>query len=946
LNALLQEWLGDAKEALKIDRDGPLPPAKVELKPSPTLESTWPALQKYRVYAEVLRPFHFDRPEHSDLFLEHRRSPERKVVVITQDQLLARKVTLWGSDTSESLGMLQDSKAMIRHFPADRHEGDTINSHKMDGASWIRPERYFVTDTLFVSPTDGPLTAGSENVFQDESLHRFVLPFRRSVLDFFTPAEINSELKPRMDPIEGGFRFTFTLRVLSMYNSQVQGDPREVSVQRDFRYKDAKDGEGVAISYNPEPVYMFPRYRAPYWRRYFLFEGGKTKSVEPIFSPGSPAKPEHVRRTRPDCTVHQFTGDFAFPEALEISTVGSKPAGIVLLQAQGRPDGQLGDKPMEIGVDFGTSNTNVFIKVGDGIPRPWTIDFPRNLQRVFRSDAEAVLLAQNFVPLDNIPCPIVTHLRINGTEGKYPLLDYFIDFPRKHEYELRDNVHADIKWTDITKTDQFIKSLLTLLLIEVVEEGASGFKIIYSFPKAFTPEQRNNFRDVWNKSVIPLLTGGALDSKGAWAKDEVVYADRVLDLQGGDSDNMKPTFDGSASVAEAIAAGEFFASRDANGRPSAAITITDPNDWANIAQTAVCVDVGGGTSDISIWHAGRSPFDASILLAGRQIATWLHADRNLRDLLFSSKASAALGTAKSERDFAARLNQILRTPEEDAVIKDKLLKNSMTNAVQKFRRMLAIEFGAITFYTATTVAGVSRLPDSHGETCTADCSIESQIEKFGLKIHWGGTASKMLQWIGRLDEDGALGFLGAVLFNALHEAFSKPLDGPLRNPQSPRYKDEVAGGLVAWNNFKPAQSAAPVQYKVAPKEASAPGAIGGKSDRIFLGEAVITDSGRIEYDQPVLAGDLFPQSGRTILREVSLEKLVRFVEIVNYVGTESGILNPGNRLELTKDLRRHIAGQVLEQWLNMAGLDDQRRTIEPVFISEVKVLLEALSHDR
>jgi hypothetical protein len=945
LNTLLQEWLGDAKEALG-DREGPLPPAKHELKPSRTLESTWPALQKYRVYAEILRPFHFDRPEHSDLFLQHRRSPERKVVVITQDQLLVRKVTLWGSDTSESLGMLQDSKAMLRHFPAERYEGDTINSHKMEGATWIRPERYFVTDTLFVSPTDGPLTAGPENVFQDENLRRFVLPFRRTVLDFFTPEEINTELKPRIDPIEGGFRFTFTLRIVSMYNSQIQGDPREVNVQRDFRYKDAKAGEGVAISHTPEPVYMFPRYQASYWRRYFLFEAGKAKRVEPIFSPDSPTKPVQVLRTRPDCSIHQFTGDFAFPEALEISTVGSKPAGIVLLKAQGRPPKNLGDKPMQLGVDFGTSNTNVFLKVGDNNPRSWIIDFTKSLQPVFSGNANPILVANNFLQPERFACPIATHLRIHGTEGRYPLLDYFIDFQRANEYDLREGVHADIKWTDITKTGQFIKSLLTLLLIEVVDEGASSFKIIYSFPKAFSQEQRNNYTAVWNDSAIPMLTGCGLDPRGGWTKrEDGAFADRIIDLSDGSNDNLKPMFSGSASVAEAISAGEYFASRDENGIPTN-ITIGNQKDRADVAQTAVCVDVGGGTSDISIWHANQCPFDASVLLAGRQIASWLHADRNLRDLLFSSKAAVALSKATSERDFAACLNSILRNPEEEAVIKDKLLTHAMTSAVQKFRRLLAIEFGAITFYTATVVGGVSGLPESHSATCAPGCSLESQIERNGLKIHWGGTASKMLQWIGRLDNDGTLGFLGAILFNALGDAFSKELDVDLGNPQSPRYKDEVAGGLIVWNNFRRKQSAAQTKYKTVPKEGSAAGAVGDGPDRIFLGEAIVTDSGRIEHNQSVLAADLFPRAGGTILREVTLERLARFVDIVNFVGTDSGILNAGNRLELTKDLRRQIAGQVREQWLNLALKPDQERSIEPVFISEVKALLEALSHDR
>ena len=366
---------------------------------------------------------------------------------------------------------------------------------------------------------------------------------------------------------------------------------------------------------------------------------------------------------------------------------------------------------MVIGVDFGTSNTNVYI-LRPNLPQPesWRIRIGRDLQAIFdRSGGE--LVSRHFLPTADVQMPVATTLRVfDPTVTQDVLLDYSIYFSMGDDYRLPSDVYADIKWQDITKAQQFFKALLALLLLEVIDLGAKRFKILYSFPRAFSPTQQERFAQAWRSAISELMTED----------------DRVINLAiGTDRDELKPQLTEVASECEAIAAGEFFASRDKQGY--AKITILNSQDAAAISQTAVCIDVGGGTTDICIWHEDDHVIDASVLLAGRQIASWLSGSSAVRELLFTRDAALALQEVEGEPGaFAARLNQILRYQE------DKIAKNLITHGthpeIDRLKRLLAIEFGAIVYYTATLLIG-------HDQAMNG--KISRQITELGVNIHWG-----------------------------------------------------------------------------------------------------------------------------------------------------------------------------------------------------------------
>jgi hypothetical protein len=382
---------------------------------------------------------------------------------------------------------------------------------------------------------------------------------------------------------------------------------------------------------------------------------------------------------------------------------------------------------------------------------------------------------------------------------------------------------------------------------------------------------------------------------------------------------------------EGIAAGEFFGS-DA--------TISSPSDLAAIALTAVCLDVGGGTTDISVWGRYRIRLDASIRLAGRQVSAMLQQQPRLLELMFSRTAADALAeTQDSPTAFAARLNVILSNREEEDAIRDGLSKNAKTPEVQWLRRMLALEFGAIAFYAAALVGAADR--DTASE-------VLANVRESGVKLHWGGNAAKMISWIdlGRSVSDSVAALiLNAMVFNGLDDIGVKVAAAKLGQPQSPGYKSEVAGGLVvmdwerrdddrAWNGSDDDDNG----LSVGTDEEEAARALGSGQ---VCGETIELEGGRqVTFTDALTERDLF-EHGKTKFKSTSLDRLRKFVRILNTIGVKRGLLTDDTKI----DLERHadaIKSAIRASFIRAESRPEGRRVLEPIFIMEVRELMARL----
>jgi hypothetical protein len=352
----------------------------------------------------------------------------------------------------------------------------------------------------------------------------------------------------------------------------------------------------------------------------------------------------------------------------------------------------------------------------------------------------------------------------------------------------------------------------------------------------------------------------------------------------------------------------------------------------------VTLDVGGGTTDISIWYHNEIVLDASVLLAGRQISRLLQQNSRILEVLFSTEAAVALEEKKNEpAAFAARLNVILRR--EEARIQEMLIKHANQREVQWIRRMLAVEFGAIAFYAASLLGAADR---AHGQ------GVSAELRESGIALHWGGNASKFINWIdfGRYDKDGiASKMLGALLFNALKDVNAVVDTAKLHQKQSPGHKSEAAGGLVVMQlgrNRGVKREGPGLDFEMPDSLDDANAAV-HRSIGTVCGENIELVDGPLGHLDTISEKTLFDASG-TRFRRTTLDRLSRFVDIVNFFGVRFGLLTDDSRIVLDR-YRTVIVDSVRSHFIEAQSVREGQRLIEPVFIMEVKILLDLLKTD-
>lgn len=973
INELLTDWLEDL--SLSLGRAGKAEFDAKNVDVSPSDESAvrgQPLFDRYRVYAEMCRPLEWARDvkrSPSDLALAFSRNQTTyQHVVVISPRLLRRESKIWDAKKLEHVGN-DVATALATHFSAP--SGFSIDKQNLQDrhAIWIRPELYFLADDLLAAE-DGK--AFLSKPFQDansldEVGSRYVLPFRREILDFFSPKDIRENLKPRFKATEGGVQFSFHLPINGSKGRE------DVVIERVYKYKNARLPDGAVVSGTIPTIDLFPKPSDESWRRYFLIHDAAAElcvvpELKPLPSPGAdvvatgaaPAEREDVLimtervhvipGSRDKTRVVAISRDRAYPEALDLrkdSPTGA-PRGLILTPP---PEWiQVRAGRVRIGVDFGTSNTNAFrIWPKSDTAERLSFNLRKRLVRVTQGDnaRREVLLRDYLLPDVNIELPIPTALRVHppvnrprfhGTTPE-PLLDSFIHFPGGNDFVLPPNVYTNLKWDrdESQHVQSFLESLLFLLLIDIADSDVASVEWAFSYPKAFTIQDRKLFKANWEEVLDRLLN------------DE----HRVMTVYRSIADaGRKIQFERPLYGKEGIAAGYYFADKR---------TMTE-GDRADIGNGALCLDVGGGTTDISLWQNDVIVLDASILLAGRQVSALLqgnqdqHSER-IVEYLFETEAAAALEQKKNEGEaFAARLNLILK--EQDARIQQRLVHHARKPELQWLRQMIAIEFGAISYYSGSLIAAAADR--------AVDGSVRQHIESSGITLYWGGNAAKFINWIdfGRYDADGvASRMLNAILFNSLLDSGIRPNESVMKQLQSPGHKSETAGGLVVMRmqEFDGKRSptsggaltpASTLQFR---SQMAAPSTAGGATaednsssltlgDGAVCGEEIELIDGTLIQPLDLISERILFQQDRTTFKKTRLTRLARFVEIVNHFGVSCGLFNDETKIDLSQ-YELGISNEMKAIHISAARRAAGDRLIEPVFIAEVKKLLELMRDD-
>ncbi len=947
INHLFDDWLTDIKKQLNIPENTILEASDYKVADE-SIEINKPAgfLRQYHVYKTLLRPIDYASPESvkhvSDVaMLFSRNLLKYEQVIIINEKLLEDDIKLWGETRSKPLGATP--KDIIDRF-FNQASGNYISTHNIGevGGLWIRPELYFLSEDLIRSNQDSILEANEDS---GNFGTKFVLPFKDTILNFFSPKDIAETLKPSYKEENGVVRFSFSL--------YLKGN-KHLRVEKTYRPKNPQIGEG-AIKYIETPILeIFPNYLGKSWRRYYLFQShADTYSFTPLFGDKTtvnqgPQGTIQVRDRIRDIKyaqnersgevgpmsfskdsgsefstieqkvkISEISGDDCFPESIMIGDSKNKQFGLIFLKNEFDPVSL--QHEWKIGIDFGTSNTNVYKKRSNADrAEQWTFDFPQYTRSLLicGQEAKKFILREYFFPTEKVVFPIPSTLKIyNFSVNELMLLDYFIYFP--NEYKFSQDVLSEIKWEGEgdRKTKLFLKSLLFLLFIEVVKEKVSKVELACSYPKAFSDLYINLFKLEWKDVFAEFFVSSENNNPLLLTKeDKTEFSGVRLDVE-------TPKFE-----TEGIAAGEFFAS---------ALTISNIYDIADKEIAAICLDVGGGTTDISIWHGNAIKYDASVLLAGRQISQFIQRNARVREMLFSKDAAIALGEKKNEPlFFSARMNLILKKEEKE--IHKKLRDYHNNKDILWLRQIIAIEFCALSFFSAE--ACIAANERAH--------TLLDRISSNGIKLHWGGNAAKLINWIdfGSYAKDGnASKMLNAVFFNCLND---KSLAGKAIKPgalvqlQSPWHKSEASGGLVVMDLKQNTNSRDENDRDENSMDMDA-----DNQDQpigIICGENIELSDRSLAFYETISNRVLFEDSGRTRFKSTSLERLSRFIEIVNFFGVKISMFNDDTKLILSDREKSIIKDGVLKQFIRMESQKQDQRLIEPIFITEVKLLLEII----
>lgn len=515
-------------------------------------------------------------------------------------------------------GLLQTTASALRAWDSDTLETVLRHSNNRQRIVESSAQGGFLVigiDQLF-TPALCQLTEGA--IATHGAAESFTLPLTPLALMLYSPAELRDRITIR--PEDGGFRV-----ILRVDLQNDRGDVRSCQLSRHYAR--------VHRASSPTSLSVWPNFRSEHWNYYYLFYGANPQES---LTPSLPVTGPDLRAAlNPDAPVaHRVNGAAQLTQRLEtviaegkrrrmldersnlqealvlmpeqpeaiLCTVASVEAGGLrtrqpvgfILAAEAKQAAQRKPSSWRIGVDFGTTNTCIFQRRNGGTPE--RVVFSNRCISPFRgheNEKQAqVEHALEFLPMIDRPVPFQSVLQDRSNlpnEGmpRWPLWTeriYYVRDVQATLEALRGDANGalrfDLKWSenpdDRTRRQEFLAQAAMEALAEAAAEGMDPAEVEWSFsyPEAFKGEQLADYQ-----GIIPMALRAAMSSTAS-----------ELPLRISDPSP------------ESVCAALYFHKHG--------VALTD---------TAVTFDVGGGTTDISLWQSRRLVWRSSVRFAGRDI---------------------------------------------------------------------------------------------------------------------------------------------------------------------------------------------------------------------------------------------------------------------------------------------------------------------------------------
>lgn len=392
-----------------------------------------------------------------------------------------------------------------------------------------------------------------------------------------------------------------------------------------------------------------------------------------------------------------------------------------------------------IGVDFGTTGTTIYANINNSKMIPMIFK-----NQLFNITYNQPLLANTY---DNFLPPIDRQSEtFMSFYYKFPnpnfkvIKDGHIYFPEDRIDASNESVKTNLKWgTDLTQISQnFIEQLFLQICAESITQGASIIGFRYSFPTSFSSTQIGTYIEHWG-NIIHNYT-----------------------------DKMGLTFAEPQNMNESISSARFFYSKEN----------------LNFNRGFISVDMGGGSTDISIWQDNGlmgPKLQYSLQFAARLILlNSLLKHESLSNLVFKSISKSDENLLKKTRSMGE--NQFYAQAEVLLNNYGKEIVNSLTSSgseeVKDLLSRIMVAISGLFYYI-----GISLRSLKGNSILLPDICI-------------GGNGSRIFAWPGY----GSLANIKVIISRMIYFGYKQEMDGskkPLNIHYSDKLKKESSIGLVS-----------------------------------------------------------------------------------------------------------------------------------------------------
>jgi hypothetical protein len=271
----------------------------------------------------------------------------------------------------------------------------------------------------------------------------------------------------------------------------------------------------------------------------------------------------------------------------------------------------------------------------------------------------------------------------------------------------KERLITNIKWeAEKSNSAKYLNQLLTQIVYHAAEKGVRSINLFFSYPTAFGPGAKDDFCGRVN-SIIKLLseeTGMSLTFK--------------------DKENL---------LTESIAAAYYFNYK----KPRQSLFF--------------CVDIGGGSTDISIWLKTKHLFQTSIHFASRDmfirpLSRLLHRSSVLNavttedntDGIYLMLSDVSTGKNLTDDKFKFLIETVLFEFYHPLITRLQDLKGQDKEAFSIFKHCVLIAYSGLVYYLANIIASLFNIDDRERR-------IDNDITEVIMGL--SGKGSKLTDWI-------------------------------------------------------------------------------------------------------------------------------------------------------------------------------------------------------